>query len=95
MGESALGGDDHGHASGLDNEPATRRPPTWPPSGPRGCRKLALLRDCEPNLERVALLRLEGYRNHEIAAEAGCSVSTVERRLSLIRSLWEEDEEGA
>jgi RNA polymerase sigma factor (sigma-70 family) len=36
----------------------------------------------------VALLKLEGYTNAEIADRLGCAEVTVERRLSLIRSLW-------
>jgi hypothetical protein len=42
-------------------------------------------------LRRLALWKLEGYRNEEIAAEQmmDCGVRTVERKLSLIRQLWE------
>ena len=38
----------------------------------------------------VALLKLEGYTNAEIAERLGCAEVTVERRLGLIRSLWKE-----
>ncbi|HKB40937.1 MAG TPA: ECF-type sigma factor [Gemmataceae bacterium] len=38
----------------------------------------------------VALLKLEGYTNAEIAERRGCAEVTVERRLALIRSLWKE-----
>jgi DNA-directed RNA polymerase specialized sigma24 family protein len=36
----------------------------------------------------VALLKLEGYTNAEVADRLGCAEATVERRLSLIRSVW-------
>jgi DNA-directed RNA polymerase specialized sigma24 family protein len=36
----------------------------------------------------VALMKLEGYTNAEVAARLGCAEVTVERRLGLIRNLW-------
>ena len=52
------------------------------------CRELlASLGDAELGL--VALRKLEGYRNAEIARQLGRSVATVERKLQLIRSTWE------
>ena len=36
-------------------------------------------------------LRRMGYTNEEIAAQVGCGVRTVERRLRLIRSIWEQE----
>lgn len=49
-----------------------------------------LLGELDPKLRRVALLRLEGYQNTEIAASCGQSVKTVERRLRMIRERWAE-----
>jgi DNA-directed RNA polymerase specialized sigma24 family protein len=49
-------------------------------------RLLALLPDEE--VRSVALWKMEGYTNVEIAARLGCADATVERRLKLIRSLW-------
>jgi RNA polymerase sigma factor (sigma-70 family) len=46
---------------------------------------LARLRD--PALRQVAVWKLEGYTNAEIATRLGCSEPTVERRLALIRRL--------
>jgi DNA-directed RNA polymerase specialized sigma24 family protein len=45
-----------------------------------------------PNEEvrSVALLKLEGCTNAEIAGQIGCAEVTVERRLRLVRSLWKE-----
>ena len=51
------------------------------------CRRL--LESLEPELREVALLRVEGFTNAEIAAKIGRDVSTVERRLKRIRQQWE------
>jgi DNA-directed RNA polymerase specialized sigma24 family protein len=45
-----------------------------------------LLRQLEDEqLREIALLKLEGCTNPEIARQLGCALSTVERRLRLIR----------
>lgn len=44
----------------------------------------------DPNLERVALLKFEGYTNDEIAEKLQRTRRTVQRMLNLIRDLWEE-----
>ncbi len=45
-----------------------------------------LLRQLEDDqLRAIALRKLEGYKNAEIARDQGCALSTVERRLRLIR----------
>jgi len=53
-------------------------------------RLLALLGDDE--LRRIALLKLEGRTNEEIAAEIGRSLPTVKRRLGIIRDRWRGEE---
>ena len=50
-------------------------------------RLLAMLDD--PMLQQLALLKLQGYTNPEIADKWGCSLSTVDRRLHLIRRKWQ------
>jgi len=47
-----------------------------------------------PELRDVALRKVEGYGNEEIAAQLGCGLRTVERRLRLIRSIWEQEAES-
>ena len=49
-------------------------------------RLLGLLDDDE--LRRIALMKLEGYSNQEIAAKIGRSLPTIERRLKVIREVW-------
>jgi DNA-directed RNA polymerase specialized sigma24 family protein len=56
------------------------------------CRRLLTgLRD--DVLRTIALLRMEGYQNDEIARRFGCSLRTISRKLELIREAWlgEED----
>jgi DNA-directed RNA polymerase specialized sigma24 family protein len=54
-------------------------------------RLLTLLQDEE--LRAVALWKMEGYSNEEIATKQGCAPRTVERRLRVIRSLWSQESE--
>jgi DNA-directed RNA polymerase specialized sigma24 family protein len=51
------------------------------------CRHLlGLLSD--PKLRSVALWKMEGYTNAEIAKKLDCVTVTIERRLRLIRGIW-------
>jgi len=43
----------------------------------------------EEDLRQIAVWKMEGYTNAEIAEKLGRSVATVERRLKLIRAEWE------
>jgi RNA polymerase sigma factor (sigma-70 family) len=45
-----------------------------------------------PDLVRVTGLKMEGYTNDEIAGQLNCTTRTVERRLRIIRGLWEKDD---
>lgn len=42
-------------------------------------------------LRAVALWKMEGYTNEEIAAKMGRKVLTVTRKLNMIRRLWEKE----
>lgn len=46
----------------------------------------------DESLQSVALWKMEGYTNDEIAAKLGCVARTVERKLRLIRDLWSDEE---
>ena len=39
----------------------------------------------DPDLQRLAVGKMEGYTNEEMAEKLGCSLRTIERRLRLIR----------
>jgi DNA-directed RNA polymerase specialized sigma24 family protein len=58
------------------------------------CQRL-LARLDDASLRSVALWKMEGYTNDEIAAKLGCVGRTVERKLRLIRDLWREEEPTA
>jgi DNA-directed RNA polymerase specialized sigma24 family protein len=54
------------------------------------CRRLlGLLGDDE--LRAIAVWKMEGDTNAEIAARLGCAEVTIERRLRLIRKRWEKE----
>jgi DNA-directed RNA polymerase specialized sigma24 family protein len=42
-------------------------------------------------LRSVAVWKLEGYTNKEVAAKLGRAPATVERKLRLIRDTWEKE----
>jgi DNA-directed RNA polymerase specialized sigma24 family protein len=42
----------------------------------------------DDTLRRIALLRMEGYSDPEIAAQLECGLRTVGRKLELIRKTW-------
>lgn len=45
----------------------------------------------EPDLRSYALLRLMGHKNREIADQFGCTERKVERKLQLIRAVWDRE----
>ncbi len=54
------------------------------------CRRLLDLLG-EPELRQIALWKVEGYTNEEIAARLDCVPRTVERKVSRIRLLWKHE----
>jgi DNA-directed RNA polymerase specialized sigma24 family protein len=54
------------------------------------CQRL-LARLGDEELRSVALWKMEGYTNAEIAAKLGCVPRTVERKLRVIRSRWHQE----
>jgi len=62
----------------------------------------AMTYSCEGLLEKlpsdelrvIAVMRLEGHTDSEIAASLNCSRSTIQRRLSRIQDVWREDFAG-
>ena len=49
----------------------------------------------DPELRRIALWRLEGYSNREIADRLECTERSIERKLGRIRSLWTSHDDSA
>lgn len=48
-----------------------------------------LLEGLDERLKEVAMLKLQGYKNQEIADKIGRSIKSVERYLATIRDEWE------
>lgn len=53
---------------------------------------LNILPNDRQQLQRIALLKLEGFTNEEISQLCDCRLRTVERRLWLIRQTWSQDQ---
>jgi RNA polymerase sigma factor (sigma-70 family) len=52
--------------------------------------RLLLERLNDEELRAIALRKLEGYTNEEVAQQFECSLRSVERKLALIRAVWKE-----
>jgi RNA polymerase sigma factor (sigma-70 family) len=57
------------------------------------CSDLLSMLEDEPRA--IALYRLMGYKNREIADLLGCTERKVERKLNLIRAIWEQEASGS
>jgi DNA-directed RNA polymerase specialized sigma24 family protein len=84
---SALAGPDQSEAFAklLSQEPE----PAFAAQVAEECQRLLGL--LPESLRQVALLKMEGHSNQEIAATIGRSIVTAERRLKDIRDLWEKE----
>jgi DNA-directed RNA polymerase specialized sigma24 family protein len=56
--------------------------------------ELLLDRLGKPELQEIALLKMQGYDNGEIARQTRCPLRSVERRLHGIRALWRQVEKA-
>jgi RNA polymerase sigma factor (sigma-70 family) len=86
-GESVFAGIDSdaaGIAGVMGNEPT----PEVAAAVAEECRRL--LGALPDALRQLAMLKLEGYSNVEIAAQLDCAPRTVERKLAKIREVWGE-----
>jgi DNA-directed RNA polymerase specialized sigma24 family protein len=70
----------------VDREPT----PEFAAQAAEECRHL-MRRLGDPELESIALLRMEGYTVEEIGERLDYVPRTIERKLRLIRSLWEQE----
>jgi DNA-directed RNA polymerase specialized sigma24 family protein len=92
VGRGLEGGE--GSIAGLERIAAAGPTPEFAAMMAEECRRLldALGDD---SLRQVALSRMEGYNNDEIADQLGCARRTVARRLELIRKTWLASDEVA
>jgi DNA-directed RNA polymerase specialized sigma24 family protein len=93
QGESALAGppDSGEGAAGIEQVLGRELTPEYAAQVAEECQRLESLPN--PELRSIALWKMEGHTNDEVAAKLRRSVGTVERKLRLIRSLWEKESE--
>jgi DNA-directed RNA polymerase specialized sigma24 family protein len=88
-GESALPSASDSTPRGLDQFAGREPTPEFAAQIAEECRRLlGLLGDAQ--LRSIAIWKMEGDTAPEIAVRLGCALSTIERRLRLIRRIWEE-----
>jgi DNA-directed RNA polymerase specialized sigma24 family protein len=81
--EKALAGD----GAGLDEVIGAEPTPAFAAQVAEEFRRL-LDRLGQAELRSVALWKMEGYTNDEIAEKLGCVPRTIERKLARIRTIW-------
>jgi DNA-directed RNA polymerase specialized sigma24 family protein len=74
-------------AAGLEHVVGREPSPEFAVQVAEECRWL-LSRLGDATLQSLALLKMEGYTNAEVAARLGCGLRSVERKLRLIRKIW-------
>ena len=90
-GEAALqGAADSAAETGLEQLLGREPDPALAVQVAEECRRL-LGRLDDAALQTLALMKMEGYTNDELAARMGWGLRTVERKLRLIRTLWKEE----
>src|SRR5262249_38477500 len=91
-GESVLhGGPQHGREeAGLEQIIGREPTPAFAAQMAEEYQQL-LIRLNDAELRQVAVWKMEGYSNKEIAAKLDCVPRTVDRKLRLIRTLWTEE----
>jgi DNA-directed RNA polymerase specialized sigma24 family protein len=90
VGESALGAGDDSHGP-RGWEQILGREPTPDEACHTVERCRVLLNQLSPELRSVALWKMEGFTNAEIAARLGRVEGAVERKLRVIRKIWEKE----
>jgi DNA-directed RNA polymerase specialized sigma24 family protein len=83
----ATSGTDSAASSGLSALEGHEPDPAFATEVAEQCEQLLRLL-ADDDLRTIAIRKMEGFTNEEIAAELGCSLATVERRLRLIRREW-------
>jgi RNA polymerase sigma factor (sigma-70 family) len=90
QGRQKRGGAEAGQASGgspIDQITGAEPTPEFAALVADECRRL-LLRLADERQRQIAILRMEGYTNEEIAQRLGCGLRSVVRKLELIRKTW-------
>jgi DNA-directed RNA polymerase specialized sigma24 family protein len=90
QGESAVLSPDDSSLGGLDQIAGREPTPEFAAQVAEECDRLLDLLD-DAQLRAIAVWKMEGDTAPDIAGRLGCALSTVERRLRLIRRIWEEE----
>jgi DNA-directed RNA polymerase specialized sigma24 family protein len=88
LGEAALPGDGSDGAGGLDRIVGDDPTPEFAAMVAEEFQNLLGLLDGDA-FRKIAVWRLEGYSNDDIARNLGCSVRTVNYKVRYIRKTWE------
>src|SRR5262245_46700845 len=91
LGEAGLLRPDDSAPGGLEQFAGREPTPAFAAEVAEECR-LLLGRLDNADLQAIAVWKMEGDTVSEIADRLGCALSTVERRLRLIRQIWESEE---
>jgi DNA-directed RNA polymerase specialized sigma24 family protein len=88
FGEDFLAHPDDQGRGGLDQFVGKEPTPAFAAQVADECRRLlSMLRD--DKLRQIALLRMEGYSNEQVAERLDLGLRTIERKLDLIRKTWQ------
>jgi DNA-directed RNA polymerase specialized sigma24 family protein len=92
LGEAVLDGSDPDTGRALAQIVGDEPTPEFASMVAEECRRrLESLRD--ESFRQVALMRMEGYSNEEIAARLGTNLRAVERKLAAIRKRWQDEDQ--
>jgi DNA-directed RNA polymerase specialized sigma24 family protein len=83
-------GDSASGVEGLEQLVGREPTPAFAAQVAEACQRL--LGQLPEPLRSIAVWKMEGYTNAEIAAKLGCVTATIERRLRLIRAAWQKEE---
>jgi DNA-directed RNA polymerase specialized sigma24 family protein len=78
------------HLPSLDDVVGTEPSPEFAAQVAEECQRLLQKLD-KPDLKKIALWKMEGYTNKEIATKLGRVERSIERKLDLIRKTWEKE----
>jgi DNA-directed RNA polymerase specialized sigma24 family protein len=85
-GNSALDREGSSATAGMEQIAGAEPTPEFAAQLTEECERLLGLLD--PEMRSIALWKMEGYTNEEIAATLGCVSRTIERKLGRIRTIW-------
>ena len=87
QGESALLILIDSSAAGIENVLDREPTPQFAAEVAEECQRLVNLLN-DDRLREIAILKMEGYTDKEVAAKLNCGIRTVERKLERARAIW-------